>query len=197
MFSSRAGATLQATIIGLVAGFVTDVAWQQQGAGWVSILAPIAMALSARMLADAVADRVPLATLAVILATYWFGVLLFPIALVISGAASTQSTDLIQFLVTLYAWTPAGLAFALPTVPGVVAASIVHVLLMRRRIPVEEPADPDRSRRFRLRTLGLTVFTVVAVGIGAGMLNDVLGDAQEPGAGAPRSVVVSGGSSAG
>jgi hypothetical protein len=167
--TSRAITTLQASVIGLVAGFLTDLVWQQQGAGWVSILAPIAMALSARLLADAVTDRLSLATLAVALGTYWFGVLLFPIALAISGALSA---DLVRSLVTLYAWTPAGLAFALPTVPAVVSAAAVHVLLVRRRVAAEEPADPDRNRRFRLRTVALTVVTVLGIGVGAAMLND-------------------------
>lgn len=196
MGSSRAAVTLQGSVIGLIAGFATDLVWQQQGAGWVSILAPIAMALSARLLADAVKDRVPLATLGVALATYWFGVLLFPIALAIAGVLSA---DVIRGVVTLYAWTPAGLAFALPTVPGVAAAAIVHVLLVRRRTLAEEPADPERSRRFRLRTVALTVVTVLGIGIGAAMLNDV--GAAEPVSGAKalpvRLALINGASSAG
>ena len=207
MRRSRATATLQGSVIGLVAGIATDVVWQGQAVGWVSILAPIAMGLAARLLADAVVERMPLVTLAVAIATYWFGVLLFPIALAISGAASAApGGDLFRFLLTLYAYTPAGLAFALPTLPAVGIAAILHVTLIHRRT-TDEPAadadpeteaeaeadpDPDRRRRFRRRIVALTVVTVVGIGIGAGMINSAAGN-QVPAAGR----AISGGSTAG
>ncbi len=209
MGRSRAIATLQGSVIGLVAGIATDVIWPGPTAGWVSILAPIAMGLSARVLADAVADRMPLVTLAVALSTYWFGVLLFPIALAISGAGSAAGGDLVNVLVTLYVYTPAGLAIALPTVPAVAIAAILHVTLIQRRSTSEPQAepdpgsdsdadsepglepDPDRSRRFRRRVLALAVVTVVGIGIGAGMLTNAGNRAPSTGGS------ISGGSTAG
>jgi hypothetical protein len=193
----RATATLQGSVIGLVAGIITDLLWQGGAAGWVSILAPIAMGLSARLLADAVVARMALVTLAVAIATYWFGVLLFPIGLVISGLGSAQGVDLGRVLVTLYVYTPAGLAYALPTLPGVAIAAIVHVTLIHRRATEPEPEtdlepEPDPGRRFRRRTVALTVLTVIAIGIGAGMLNSA-GASQGP----PTSRSVSGASTAG
>jgi hypothetical protein len=203
MRQRRATATLQGSAIGLVAGIATDMVWQGQAVGWVSILAPISMGLAARLLADAVVDRMPLVTLAVAIATYWFGVLLFPIALAISGVASAApGGDLVRFLLTLYAYTPAGLAFALPTLPAVGIAAILHVTLIHRRSTderaadvdpeTETEADPDRGRRFRRRIVALAVVTLVGIGIGAGMINSASGD-QVPATGR----AISGGSTAG
>ncbi len=162
-------------VTGALVGLVAAIVLSLDAVVGFAVLAATASGLAGAWLAPTIVERRSAAWLALSLATYVFGVLLFPLFAGIAhvdapfvGTAGPR--DQLSSLLPAYAFTPFGLIVAGPVAPFVLVAALVTVAVVRITIPAPIRPDPAVSvvadARFRNRVIVATVVLVCVVAIG-------------------------------